>query len=780
MAINVSQSFHRTSANAVDDTLTLTKAEMLAVNDNLMPKYYFTICQDDGKLYLYNKNATPSATTGKFTEFSGGGSSSAGTYATSATLTTIITGTSTIAISSVTGASIGDIVVGETLIYDNAGTLGCVTLVSGNNLTVTTVTAAPGDRRGVRLGAVNAKTDLPATASAAISLGWQSPVDGDYAYVRVDATHDNKLTEWVITATDNSGNLTWGYSHTLNSGDYVVDILNPDGTVITKASDGTVKLPDFGTIKGIKDASGTSLVPSAQGIVTLPADKDTTYSFADTPEGFRATNTVTGNVYFHVDKGVNLDNNVEHLTSRSKAWFVDGDNGDDVNGDGTLDHPFKNIQRVVEELPIRPLDNVPYPAYRYWDSIYINCGATEPYSPVYFDGVVQPVTIYSYDPAKSYITETGSNYIVNNSFTSTLKITSNTYKNPTNESYIYPNCWYQRQSIVYLKIKNVILTQNSITTAMYIGCGSTFEHGDGNAANYDKIAFNFTINATKVGPQTFYKTNPSTGRSELFTTPTNIGCEGLGVHCNSTAYFRGYASNGSRVTINASNWAVACSAESRIGFEPAITIAGGSNTAGNYGGMYASQCSTIYINNSGTSNSSTITTNTITSNGKSQALSASDGAYIRSSNGYVKATIQQTRTDCAAACIQATGAGAICIAHTASGYLNIISKTNAQRCISANNYGVITLGFPTSGTANVTYVTGGTQQCITAAEGGRVHCWGGSGSTLPVLTGKTGYAAYSGGQLTYANIGKFNGTTQRTASSGGRIYTGNQSSIGNY
>lgn len=122
----------------------------------------------------------------------------------------------------------------------------------------------------------------------------------------------------------------------------------------------------------------------------------------------------------------------------------------------------------------------------------------------------------------------------------------------------------------------------------------------------------------------------------------------------------------------------------------------------------------------------------------------------------------------------------ICIAHTSSGYLNIISKTNGQRCINANNLGFINLGFPTSGTANVTYVTGGTQQCITAAEGGRVHCWGGSGSTLPVLTGKTGYAAYNGGQLTYANIGKFSGTTQRVASSGGRIYTGNQSSIGNY
>ena len=76
MAINVSQAFHRTSANAVDDTLTLTKAEMLAINDNLMPSKYLSVCQDDGYIYLYDKSATPNSTTGKFTKFEGGGGTS--------------------------------------------------------------------------------------------------------------------------------------------------------------------------------------------------------------------------------------------------------------------------------------------------------------------------------------------------------------------------------------------------------------------------------------------------------------------------------------------------------------------------------------------------------------------------------------------------------------------------------------------------------------------------------------------------------------------------------
>jgi len=79
MAIKVSQAFQRTSANPVDETMALTKAQMLTVNDNLMPDYYFTICQDDGQIYLYDKTATPSATTGKFAKFEGGGGGGGGT-----------------------------------------------------------------------------------------------------------------------------------------------------------------------------------------------------------------------------------------------------------------------------------------------------------------------------------------------------------------------------------------------------------------------------------------------------------------------------------------------------------------------------------------------------------------------------------------------------------------------------------------------------------------------------------------------------------------------------
>jgi hypothetical protein len=54
---------------------------MLTVNDNLMPSKYFTVCQDDGKIYLYDKTNTVDPATGKFRVFEGGGSGGASNLA---------------------------------------------------------------------------------------------------------------------------------------------------------------------------------------------------------------------------------------------------------------------------------------------------------------------------------------------------------------------------------------------------------------------------------------------------------------------------------------------------------------------------------------------------------------------------------------------------------------------------------------------------------------------------------------------------------------------------
>lgn len=72
MAIKVGFPFQRTSAAPIDESFTLTKAQMLEVSDDAMPDKYFCVCLDDGKMYVYDKNATPNAQTGKFSLYANG------------------------------------------------------------------------------------------------------------------------------------------------------------------------------------------------------------------------------------------------------------------------------------------------------------------------------------------------------------------------------------------------------------------------------------------------------------------------------------------------------------------------------------------------------------------------------------------------------------------------------------------------------------------------------------------------------------------------------------
>lgn len=248
----------------------------------------------------------------KFTYTEPANDPSDGTYFTSGTLTTAITGTTTVAASSVTGLTLADVVIGETLIYDEAGSVGRVTAVNGTNLTVETITTAPGERRGTRLGAVDDYTDLPATCAAAVALGWQTPLAGDFAYVREDTSHDSHLTEWVISNIDSSCNITWAYSHTLNAGNYVLDIY---------------KYGDY--------PSGSPIPKNPDGSVTLPKDEDTKYDFetimdGTTVKGWRVKDHDSGTVlYTYTDQNDNDTYTFEDVTVSGSVvgWRVKDKNG---------------------------------------------------------------------------------------------------------------------------------------------------------------------------------------------------------------------------------------------------------------------------------------------------------------------------------------------------------------------------------------------------------------------------------------------------------------------
>ena len=73
--INLPQGFKVGAAEAVDSRLTLSKAEMLAVKDSLMPTVYLTVCKDDHAIYIYNKDNSVDPETGKFRVYISGSSS---------------------------------------------------------------------------------------------------------------------------------------------------------------------------------------------------------------------------------------------------------------------------------------------------------------------------------------------------------------------------------------------------------------------------------------------------------------------------------------------------------------------------------------------------------------------------------------------------------------------------------------------------------------------------------------------------------------------------------
>ena len=72
--INLPQGFKVGAAEAVDSRLTLSKTEMLAIKDSLMPTVYFAVCKDDHAIYIYNKDNSVDPETGKFRVYAGGNS----------------------------------------------------------------------------------------------------------------------------------------------------------------------------------------------------------------------------------------------------------------------------------------------------------------------------------------------------------------------------------------------------------------------------------------------------------------------------------------------------------------------------------------------------------------------------------------------------------------------------------------------------------------------------------------------------------------------------------
>ncbi len=66
MAIKVLGGLKVITADPIETRLVLTKEQMLSTKDEQMPDVYFTICSEDGNLYLYNKKNEIDKLTGRY------------------------------------------------------------------------------------------------------------------------------------------------------------------------------------------------------------------------------------------------------------------------------------------------------------------------------------------------------------------------------------------------------------------------------------------------------------------------------------------------------------------------------------------------------------------------------------------------------------------------------------------------------------------------------------------------------------------------------------------
>ena len=73
--ISLPQGFKIGATEAVDSRLTLSKAEMLATKDDLMPTVYLAVCKDDNAIYIYSKDNLIDPETGKFRVYENGSGS---------------------------------------------------------------------------------------------------------------------------------------------------------------------------------------------------------------------------------------------------------------------------------------------------------------------------------------------------------------------------------------------------------------------------------------------------------------------------------------------------------------------------------------------------------------------------------------------------------------------------------------------------------------------------------------------------------------------------------
>ena len=247
---------------------------------------------------------------------------------------------------------------------------------------------------------------------------------------------------------------------------------------------------------------------------------------------------------------------------------------------------------------------------------------------------------------------------------------------------------------------------------------------------------------------------------------TFSGATGVAAERNSTIEFQGSVGNNSLVTASSTSAsAISCSRGSQIIFNGSLNAtSSGASTVG------ASVSSYINFYGSGSSTSK-IGTFTIRNTGTSGCIQCNQSGGVNVSGSY---TVDLRVTN---------SSSTVSVVHCAQYSSAIITGTGTLYGSTAGNASVLrayngsTINWSTSGTMTTNAMSvptsGVTSYAIDSYTGSKIYF---HSSTV---TGYGGIRATQGGEIAYSSITN-NATNKTATATGGRIYSGNQTSIPNY
>lgn len=444
--------------------------------------------------------------------------------------------------------------------------------------------------------------------------------------------------------------------------------------------------------------------------------KTNTFSDSNGATTFTAKPTNTSVLYCIAYKDIYLADTPD-INSVRRGWYVDGDNGSDSNNGRTPATAFKTLQMAINSA-------APLPGSSYLgadnvggDTIWVNCSATDPYDCCRILGKV--VSIRAWDFTNN----------IEASNTATLRI-SNSQANPP--------FLVRYGATLYTYIAKISVTSTHATAYT--------------VAVTDNSTWFAALNDNSTVKQVITITG---GRGMECSRSSTIEIQGRG---NTASELIISCSNGTGINVMRNSAVVTYSKKIDVRTSNGSAIA-------------VNTCSVIQMGFDGTTASDPGSLYVRVNSGTGSAIQANQMSEVTSSN--------YTTVDLANAASQASStvhaAQASQIHLTGQTYIKIVNNSTSASAIRSYNHSGVTV--QASGTMTTNQISGTTasgSQYTIGAYGGYVML-----TTGHTITGLNGLQATYGGRIAYNSITN-NATTKTNTSSGGRIYSGTQSSIPNY